>query len=70
VTCYHAIFPVVLNCKMHSFHMYKRQDIVFLGLDDLAGKSSDLLPIYRVSRPIYRVSRFIDLLVTQFDSPT
>jgi hypothetical protein len=50
--------------------MYKRQDIVFLGLDDLAGKSSDLLPIYRVSRPIYRVSRFIDLLVTQFDSPT
>jgi hypothetical protein len=24
VTCYHAIFPVVLNCKMHSLHMYKR----------------------------------------------
>jgi hypothetical protein len=72
VVCYHAIFPIVLNCKMYSLHMYKRQVVLyrFLGLDDLAGKLPDLLPIYRVSRPIYRISRFISPLATQFDSPT
>jgi hypothetical protein len=73
VACYHAIFLVVLSCKMHSLHMYKRQVVLyrfFGGLDDLVGKSADLLPIYRVSRPIYRISRFIGPLVTQFVSPT
>jgi hypothetical protein len=56
VACYHAIFYVVLNYKMHSLHMYKRQVVLyhFLGLNDLVGKSPDLLPIYHISSPIYQ----------------
>jgi hypothetical protein len=45
VACCHAIFPVVLNCKLHSLHMYKRQVVLhrfFLGMDDLADKLPDL----------------------------
>jgi hypothetical protein len=29
VACYHAVLPVVLNCKMHSLDMYKRQVVQY-----------------------------------------